>query len=101
MAVDVRCSWPEADWESWKLPEEEDSSNPAILRRIVAEWASLQTLTDRLRAIDSNPEVAIGKLLATYELVHTYGLQAARPEPSQLEPAEPVNDFEISLNDDL
>ena len=101
--ADIRCSWPDELWESWQQPE--DRSNRRQLQRIVNEWASLQTITGRLREIDADISVALGKLLATYSLANDYGLNgtAATKEtepaiaPSPLPVAEP--DFEIPFDD--
>lgn len=98
--ADVRCSFPDEQWKNWEVPS--DANNPAQLRRMVAEWDGLKSITERLRAIDNNLDVALGKLLATYELVNRYGLQGTPPATAQPTETEcPADDFSIALNDDL
>ena len=65
--TEVRAGFNPEQWQSWRQPS--DASNPAQLKRIVAEWAEQKEILGILATIDSNPSRALGQLLQAHALL--------------------------------
>ena len=65
--TEVRAGFNPKQWQSWRSPS--DKSNPAQLKRIVAEWAEQREILSTLATIDNNPSRALGILLQSHALM--------------------------------
>lgn len=95
--TEVRAGFNPKQWQSWRLPS--DQSNPAQLKRIVAEWAEQREILATLSAIDSNPSRALGILLSHHELMKTAQVVLSAAPSVETASATP-DDFEFEDNTD-
>lgn len=90
--TEVRAAFNPDDWQSWGLPS--DKSNPAQLKRIVAEWAEQKEILSALLSVDPNPSRALGMLLQSHAL-----LQNAQVVVSASAPGGADNGFTDNSDD--
>lgn len=96
--TEVRAGFNPEQWKSWRLPT--DKSNPAQLKRIVAEWAEQREILATLQTIDSNPSRAIGILLQSHSLLkNAQVVVSAAPVLEPMAQSEPADDFEDNTDE--
>jgi hypothetical protein len=84
--TEVRAGFNPEQWQSWRSPS--DQSNPAQLKRIVAEWVEQKEILGILATIDSNPSRALGQLLQAHALLKSAQVTiTASTSPTQPEQA--------------
>ena len=99
--TEVRAGFNPEQWQSWRQPS--DASNPAQLKRIVAEWAEQKEILGILATIDSNPSRALGQLLQAHALLKnaqvTISASTSQTQPEQATEDDSYDDFEDNTDE--
>lgn len=80
------------DAQQWEYLRKADESNTELLDRILSDWHQQREVLSALAELDANPSQALGRLLASHELlsaaVVTIQMPAAPPppQPATMEP---------------
>lgn len=94
--TEVRAGFNPEQWKSWRLPS--DQSNPAQLKRMVAEWVEQREILATLQSIDSNPSRAIGILLQSHSLMQNAKVTISAAPVAPVAAAEP-DEFEDNTDE--
>lgn len=95
--TEVRAGFNPDEWKSWSLPS--DKSNPAQLKRIVAEWAEQKEILETLSTIDSNPSRALGILLSHHELMKGAQVVVSATPAAESVAVMPADEFEDNTDE--
>ena len=86
----IRVRVDSEQWEGWRQAGE---GNTELLNRILSDWQQQQRILSALTALDPNPSQALGRLLASHELLSTAAVTiqsaAAPPAVPLPEPSPP------------
>ncbi len=94
----IRVRVDSEQWESWRQAGE---GNTELLNRILSDWQQQRRILAALTDLDPNPSQALGRLLASHELLSTAAVTVGPapamqlpvkpfPEPLPQSPAEPA-----------
>ena len=64
----IRVRVDSEQWEGWRQAGE---GNTELLNRILSDWQQQRRILTALTDLDSNPSQALGRLLASHELLST------------------------------
>ena len=83
----IRVRVDSEQWESWRQAGE---SNTDLLNRILSDWQQQRHILIALTELDPNPSQALGRLLASHELLSTavVTIQSATATPVCSQPAK-------------
>ena len=84
----IRVRVDSEQWESWRQAGE---GNTELLNRILSDWQQQRRILTTLIELDPNPSQALGRLLASHELLSTAAvtIQPAAPADSHSQTESP------------
>lgn len=82
----IRVRVDSEQWESWRQAGE---GNTELLNRILSDWQQQRRILAALIELDSNPSQALGRLLASHDLLSTAAV-TLQPAAAPPVPAPPV-----------
>ena len=81
----IRVRVDSEQWESWRQAGE---GNTELLNRILSDWQQQRRILAALTDLDPNPSQALGRLLASHELLSTAAV-TIEPVPATQLPVQP------------
>jgi len=88
------------DSEQWEHLREEGEGNTELLERILKDWHQLRQVLATLTELDPNPSQALGRLLASHELLSTATVILQMPTASSI-PQPPIAEPIVTTEPDL
>ena len=77
------------DSEQWEHLREEGEGNTELLERILKDWHQLRQVLATLTELDPNPSQALGRLLASHDLLSTATVTIQTPAAISPMPSMP------------